>query len=95
VEAQGWNVDDWSPEEPADSQYDLGRERKLPGAPATCTLLGPEGSAPGDRSFPQDFTATGTPEAGEYRPYFENYTVDASIFDPSAPSGAKRIRKCV
>ena len=55
-----------------------------------CTLLGPEGSAAGSDpgsvssglSACQVFLA-----GGEYRPYFENYTVDASILD-SGPSGS-------
>ena len=62
---------------------------------ATCTLLGPEGSA-GDgldlrtSSRPYRGAAegparmTGASQAEEYRPYFENYTVDASIFGSSA-----------
>jgi len=49
----------------------------------TCTLLGPEGP---DELFganqPQDLSwrpQRGT--RGRYRPYFENYTVDASILE--------------
>ena len=50
----------------------------------TCTLLGPEGP---DELFgasqPQDlFWRSQSDTRRRYRPYFENYTVDASIFEP-------------
>jgi hypothetical protein len=47
--AQGWNIDDWSPERRRRDQYGLfgGLEAPVSGSRATCTLLGPEGSAPG------------------------------------------------
>jgi hypothetical protein len=52
----------------------------------TCTLLGPEGpdalvlrDGPDE---PQDlFLCRQRRRRGRYRPYFENYTVDASIFE--------------
>jgi hypothetical protein len=50
-----------------------------------CTLLGPEGPVASRKRHnqPQDlFVAPRRGEAGRYRPYFENYTVDASILDP-------------
>src|SRR5215210_4769991 len=59
----------------------------------TCTLLGPEGPGfaaareSGERertSGPRRVSPVG--ERAGYRPYFENYTVDASILDPR-PSG--------
>src|SRR3954463_12078187 len=63
----------------------------------TCTLLGPEG--PGSALLYEqggywDFrTLSCFPlgERGGYRPYFENYTVDASILDSdSSGSGSQR-----
>ena len=55
----------------------------------TCTLLGPEG--PGLAAFSQEggvgtdlWALSSSSLSGRragYRPYFENYTVDASIFD--------------
>ena len=58
-----------------------------------CTLLGPEG--PGRRRLravsigPLDFCRHGFYGflAGEYRPYFENYTVDASILKDADEMG--------
>jgi len=58
----------------------------------TCTLLGPEG--PGADGESSGFLLVAVPlgpfpgvtvvaRGGGYRPYFENYTVDASIFDMS------------
>lgn len=52
----------------------------------TCTLLGPEGP---DVLRPlgcgltnlRAFSVPAMPVWGGYRPYFENYTVDASIFE--------------
>lgn len=57
-----------------------------------CTLLGPEGPEPGSSSSEGgSWDCTSGPFAvsllgsGEgYRPYFENYTVDASIFSIAA-----------
>jgi hypothetical protein len=50
-----------------------------------CTLLGPEG--PGAGLFPFLLGSSPMPVLlagwGGYRPYFENYTVDASIFEPT------------
>jgi hypothetical protein len=53
-----------------------------------CTLLGPEGPGRGDSSNralaigPLDLVVTGLRfRRTGYRPYFENYTVDASILD--------------
>jgi hypothetical protein len=50
-----------------------------------CTLLGPEGPGrhPSGRLLEtQDLHLTGIrSRLGRYRPYFENYTVDASILD--------------
>jgi hypothetical protein len=69
--------------------------------------LGPEGPVVflvrGWLNFRTCTVAGGTPERSRYRPYFENYTVDASILDPdlsgseiymvndAAPSGAASI----
>jgi len=69
-----------------------------------CTLLGPEGSTPQGRGrswkaliavsagrFLGLLALDGCGRrAGECRPYVENYTVDASIFDSTSPhlSGA-------
>ena len=55
------------------------------GMAGTCTLLGPEGpDVPRKRAAePLDlllFAGTAV-SGGGYRPYFENYTVDASIFE--------------
>jgi hypothetical protein len=55
-------------------------------AAGTCTLLGPEGP---DELFgasqPQDlFWRPPSGTRGRYRPYFENYTVDASIFESTS-----------
>ena len=50
------------------------------GLVGTCTLLGPEG--PDVNPYLWAFSSCcccGV--GGGYRPYFENYTVDASIFD--------------
>ena len=52
----------------------------------TCTLLGPEGPgrlpSGGGVDSPDPFLTPGCVGEG-YRPYFENYTVDASILDSS------------
>jgi hypothetical protein len=59
----------------------------IAGRTATCTLLGPEGSASAARRAPpSDFGSIDLIDRPERRPYVENYTVDASIFD-SSPSG--------
>ncbi len=53
----------------------------------TCTLLGPEGPDVLDRKVGPDepldlfLFAGAAGRRGGYRPYFENYTVDASIFE--------------
>ena len=53
------------------------------GRVCTCTLLGPEGPGrPEGRFEPLDPFLVGLGAGGGgYRPYFENYTVDASILD--------------
>ena len=54
------------------------------GRAGTCTLLGPEGpGAAKAAAEPLDlFLSVGVAGGGGgYRPYFENYTVDASIFE--------------
>ena len=66
-----------------------GLERSRPADLVFCTLLGPEG--PGRRGYPLGCSVEMDPldfvplkrllRRGEYRPYFENYTVDASILD--------------
>jgi len=52
----------------------------------TCALLGPEGpDVLFGASQPQDlFWRPQRGTRGRYRPYFENYTVDASIFEPTS-----------
>jgi hypothetical protein len=62
------------------------------GRRATCTLLGPEGSATAARRGPpSDFGSIDLIDRPECRPYVENYTVDASIFDsPSSDGGSNR-----
>ena len=68
------------------------QERSGGGVSDTCTLLGPEG--PGADGESSGFLLVAVPlgpfpgvtvvaRGGGYRPYFENYTVDASIFDMS------------
>jgi hypothetical protein len=71
----------------------------------TCTLLGPEG--PGLAAARESGGGNGPlgldvfPLVGEragYRPYFENYTVDASILDSDlsgSGSQRRRIERCV
>ena len=91
--AQGWNVDDVSPGDRHPLVRLLREEGTCGvGTRVTCTLLGPEGSASGMRAEarglgvePSDSRSlTGVAGGGgEYRPYVENYTVDASIFDSS------------
>lgn len=65
-----------------------GKERCAPRG--TCTLLGPEGPDAGGatlmrlaaQSEPQDPSSMSQRGMREgYRPYFENYTVDASILE--------------
>ena len=54
------------------------------GMAGTCTLLGPEGpGAAKAAAEPLDLFlfAGAAGRRGRYRPYFENYTVDASIFE--------------
>jgi hypothetical protein len=59
-----------------------GLERSVSASTATCTLLGPEGSAPGLLgSLPRTSVNPRGVGDRECRPYVENYTVDASIFD--------------
>jgi hypothetical protein len=60
------------------------------GRSGACTLLGPEGPerhepSGGGGLYPLDLVLFGfcLPGGGGYRPYFENYTVDASILDSS------------
>jgi len=50
------------------------------------TLLGPEGpDASSEAAEPQDlFRLPRCGMRGGYRPYFENYTVDASIFETTS-----------
>ena len=59
-------------------------ERMLDSSLVFCTLLGPEGPGRHPRMLtgPLDLVVTGLRawHTG-YRPYFENYTVDASILD--------------
>jgi len=56
-----------------------------------CTLLGPEGSASAERRVPpSDFGSIDLIDRLEYRPYVENYTVDASIFDSSSSDGGSK-----
>ena len=50
-----------------------------------CTLLGPEGPDESPQPLGLFFMLL-VGVGGGYRPYFENYTVDASIFD-ATPSG--------
>ncbi len=61
----------------------LGSGTELDGTIDTCTLLGPEGpdaaSAAAEPQGPSSMSQRGMREG--YRPYFENYTVDASIFE--------------
>ena len=64
-----------------------GLERSVSSSTAACTLLGPEGSEPAlVAGPPSDFLPSVTVVAGrgECRPYVENYTVDASIFDSTS-----------
>lgn len=61
----------------------------------TCTLLGPEGPgrlpSGGGVDSPDLFLTPGCVGEG-YRPYFENYTVDASILDSRLRSWIDKIR---
>jgi hypothetical protein len=65
-----------------------GLERGSSSSTGTCTLLGPEGSGrPCDVVVPvsSDFLLNRICSGmGECRPYVENYTVDASIFDSTS-----------
>ena len=62
------------------------------GMPATCTLLGPEGSGPGNRDDLRASTFLSLlGECAGYRPYFENYTVDASILDSDSSGSGSQI----
>jgi hypothetical protein len=61
----------------------------------TCTLLGPEGpDAAKAAAEPLDlFLFAGVAgSGGGYRPYFENYTVDASIFEMTFVNLPHRLR---
>ena len=55
----------------------------LVGERGGCTLLGPEGPEPLVPSFWAFSGLRGCGGREGYRPYFENYTVDASIFKDS------------
>jgi hypothetical protein len=67
--------------------FGRGKESSGPAWFACCTLLGPEGPEPDTEVFgtvPLDLLLLAEPFGGwqgGYRPYFENYTVDASILD--------------
>jgi hypothetical protein len=71
--------------------FRVGWERDASVGMVVCTLLGPEGS---ERSGRERFGWPGFSDFllshascvwwGECRPYVENYTVDASIFDSSS-----------
>ena len=88
--AHGWNIDDWPSETSASLRVRLfgGWNAGCRGSTGACTLLGPEGSdteagEPGSgNGFSDSCPSTGALLCGwgEYRPYVENYTVDASIF---------------
>jgi hypothetical protein len=77
-----------------------GSERCLGGGGGICTLLGPEGPEQSASSgagwtepldpFPR-FTLVD--RGGGYRPYFENYTVDASILDSGLCPGSQRSKQ--
>jgi hypothetical protein len=97
--AQGWNID-LGRRLIAGSQYGRSSSERLTwnaagGMSGTCTLLGPEG--PGlaaaresgwwELGLPDLVVFPRLGECAGYRPYFENYTVDASILD-SDPSGS-------
>ena len=81
---------DWLPEtsSSASTPPSGGRKAGGRGSRGACTLLGPEGSdtgsgPPGSGIGFSDSCRTSGRHAcgsGEYRPYVENYTVDASIF---------------
>jgi len=63
-------------------------------AAGTCTLLGPEGPDALDPRIgadePQDlFWRPPSGTRRRYRPYFENYTVDASIFELTQVSSSR------
>jgi len=60
------------------------------------TLLGPEGPDPWSSDWedePLDLFLVSSDSGGGYRPYFENYTVDASILDSGRKSWITKINK--
>ena len=86
--AHGWNIDFGGRREPA-AQYSLRGWKRCRQDPATCTLLGPEGPGLegdletrflGPRSDRLERTLRSRRQE-RYRPYVENYTVDASILE--------------
>ena len=90
--ARGWNVDDVLPDRSGESVRPACGSGSLAGVGmVACTLLGPEGSTPVGGmevlvagSVSRTSSALGwSGQRGECRPYVENYTVDASIFDPA------------
>ena len=87
--AHGWNIDiDTDRIDPVQVRPGLpGKERTGLGWTVCCTLLGPEGPERNMKVFrtvPLDLLlfdrGLRVVGWGGYRPYFENYTVDASIF---------------
>ena len=83
--AHGWNIDIAARKRKLLLVRPPGLERSSGCALAFCTLLGPEG--PGrDSSGGRATNLWTSPRSawcrrGGYRPYFENYTVDASILE--------------
>lgn len=82
--AHGWNVELGAERDSScvSTAFGLGKRGRVEFC--ACTLLGPEGpgrlpSGGGVDSL-DPFLMPGC-VGGGYRPYFENYTVDASIFD--------------
>lgn len=94
--AHGWNIELGACRDRLASVQPSGWERVGAVEVGTCTLLGPEGPGrlpSGGGVEPLDpFLAPGCVGEG-YRPYFENYTVDASILDSRLRSWITKVRR--
>ncbi len=69
---------------PIESVHNVACDRKdCPSEGETCTLLGPEGPdvLRTEPTEPLGPSCLSEGHAGGHRPYFENYTVDASILE--------------
>ena len=95
--AHGWNIDIVTRKRSFLQVRPQGLEKRQPADLVFCTLLGPEGPGrhPSDVAWTSGPRAERLTVFGlrrdkhlgdwleEYRPYFENYTVDASILETS------------